>query len=436
MQRPTRSRLRRSFASGLLLGGCAGLAGGLTLSLLLSAPAAGGASPYPHFDLFAEVFHRIRTTYVEQIPSEQLVDAAVRGMVKELDPHSSFMNPDQFKALRDDNRGQYVGVGLELEVVDGNVGVKRVIEGGPAADAGFMPGDVFISIDEVSVEGAATSDVSQKLRGPRGVTLTVVVSRKVEGVATEVTLRVTRDTIRTEALTSRFVAPGYGMVSIGSFQADVGERLRAAIDDLEAENEGELRGLILDLRNNPGGLLAEAISVADAFLDDGVIVSTRGRQGGSSEEFAARRSDTRYRGPLVVLVNAGSASASEVVAGALQDSHRAIVVGNQTYGKGSVQSIVELPEGYGMKLTTSLYYAPSGRSIQNDGITPDLVLDSATAAAAPARPVRRERDLDGALPNPAPGKGDELGLGAIDDLQVRAAVNQLVAIDRFVGRGR
>ena len=416
----------RYLAAGLLAGAVLGVSGTLAVS------AAAATDEYGKLNIFSSAYAMILNRYVHQIPAERLIGAAVRGMVKELDPHCAFYDPKQFKSLKEDNNGQYVGVGIEMEMVPEGVLVKRVMKGGPSMDAGLHDGDRIDAIDGASMAGKTRDDAVALLRGPAGVTLKLDVTRTVEGKPVKLQIAVARDVIRTNTAEPELLTPGYGVVRIDGFKKDTGAELRAAIDSLESENKSPLKGLVLDLRDNGGGLLGEAVSVADAFLDEGLIVKTAKRDGAGAETFEADRGDTRFRGPLVVLVNGSSASASEVVTAALQDTHRAVVVGERTYGKGSVQSILDLPFDYGIKFTTALYFGPSGRSIQNDGIAPDI--EVARTPAPVDKNFKRERDLEGALANPAPAVDPLAGSSASGDPQLRAALQQLVALDAAASR--
>jgi carboxyl-terminal processing protease len=400
-------------------------------STLHAEPAP--SSTWRSLSLFADVYGHIQRRYVESVDEEQLVEQAIRGMMASLDPHSRFLNADEFAAMRDDTRGEYVGVGIEIEGLDGGgVRVLRVMEGGPAASAGVLAGDRFVEVNGNDATTWSTSDVVQVLRGPRGEPVDVVLERTPDGEPAQLlTLRLVRDVVQTVAVTSTMPVPGYGVITVRSFQAATGEDVRAAVDRLETEAGGPLRGLVLDLRSNPGGLLSQAISVSDAFLSEGVIVTTAGRQSSERESWSASRNATRYRGPLVVLVNRGTASASEIVAGALQDHRRAVVVGEATFGKGSVQSIIELAQGAGMKLTVSLYYTPLGRSIQGRGILPDLEVESGQDQGPVGSP-RGEARLDRSLAPPSVAVDEAVeALASIRDRPLRVAIEQLRAFEVF-----
>ena len=410
-----------------------GLLVGFTVGLIAAPESrADTAETYEALQRFADVLAHVQNHYVEDVDDEALIDGAIRGMLDQLDPHTVYMDPEQFAAMREDTSGEYVGVGMEISQEDAGFVIGTVFEGGPAFGAGVQSGDILVEVDGASTAEWTTEDVIHNLRGERGEPVTITVERSVEEVVSTIEFDLVRDRIQIDAVTEVLLGSGYGMVTIRSFQSNVGNEVRSAIDILESENGGELSGLILDLRGNPGGLLSEAISVSDAFLPSGAIVSTRGRWVDDDEEWNARRGNTRYTGPLVVLVNGSSASASEIVAGALQDNDRAVVIGTQTFGKGSVQSIIELDGGAGLKLTVSLYYTPDGRSIQNFGITPDLVVDASSIGPAVSEGVR-EADLEGTLDNPNgdEGEGDELDLSAIDDNQLVFAIQQLRAFDVF-----
>lgn len=348
---------------------------------------------YDRLAVFAEVLGIIEGRYVTEVDESELIDAAIAGLVAELDPYTQYMDADAYRAMREETRGAYVGVGITIEPADGGVMVRQVFEGGPAARAGILEGDVIVEIDGEPLATAATDDAVQRLRGRRGESVWVTIRRDAGAQGALLSFEIVRDRITVDAVTSELVVPGVGLVRMRQFQADVGSSIRTAIDRLQAEHGDRLDAVVLDLRGNPGGLLSEAIVVADAFVDDGTIVSTGGRVDGQ-KRWSARRSTTRYSGPLVVLIDGMSASASEVVAGALRDLDRALLVGERTYGKGSVQSMVELRDGGALKITTSRYFTPSGASIHDVGIAPDI--EVARDADASQLPVEAAgRDLSG-----------------------------------------
>lgn len=415
MQTPPRSILL--VALGAMLGV------GLSAGFRASPARADAPTPYDELDLFAEVFTQVRELYVEPVSDQQLIEAAIDGMMAELDPHSRYLTPDEYAAMRDTTRGEYVGVGIELGVDGDDVIVGAVFPGGPAADAGVVAGDRFVSVDGQPCDDLSTDEIVERLRGLRGDPVTVELDRGQQRLVFELV----RDIIQLDAVSASMPIDGVGLIRVSSFAQNVGADVRDAIDDLEAEHGTALDGLVLDLRGNPGGLLNEGIQVANLFLDQGVIVSTSGRDGRDEQVWEAAPGSLRYRGPLVVLVNEGTASASEIVAGALLDHRRAVVIGTPTYGKGSVQRILDLPGGSGMKLTISLYYTPSGSSIQNWGITPTLEVPAGETPIVDVVDVRgQEADLDGSLQNPgrAPAFA-ELDAAGITDAQLRAALLQI-----------
>ncbi|MCB9506272.1 MAG: S41 family peptidase [Myxococcales bacterium] len=378
------------------------------------APAVAVAQPiYDHLAVFAEVLGYVETRYVDDIDETALVQGAIRGMLGVLDPYSVYLTRNEFAAMRSDTRGEYVGVGVQIRIAAEGVYIEEVFEGGPADRAGAVAGDLMVTIGGDSAAGFTLDDVMDRLRGRRGEPVDVVVVR--EGIDEPVALTMVRDTIEVEAVTASMVAPGIGVVSLRQFQSDVSDDIRGAIDRLQSQNGAPLAGLVLDLRGDPGGLLNEAIDVADLFLSSGVIVSTGGRTQAAEVHHASRNS-TRYAGPMAVLMDGGSASASEIVGGALQDTGRALIVGEQSFGKGSVQTIIDLSDGSGLKLTIARYYTPSGRSIHGEGITPDLRVsadptDPATASVLDAQVLPPGVDLSG-----------------ISDGQLRAAVGSLLEV--------
>lgn len=363
---------------------------------------------YTHLATFAEVLGHVQNRYVNEVAEDVLIEAAIDGMLGELDPHSVYMDAEQYEAMRNDTRGEYVGVGIVIREVDSSVVVQEVFEGGPAMAAGVSVGDIIIGVAGESATGFGTQDVVERLRGRRGESVDVELRREVDGSYQDIAVTIVRDVIQVDAIAEEMPVPGYGLVQMRQFQSGVGDGVREAIDRLQAEHGEELAGVILDLRGNPGGLLSEAVEVSDVFLSSGDIVST-GSRASPSNRFEASRGSTRFDGPVVVLMDEGSASASEIVAGALQDNGRATILGTQSYGKGSVQSIIDLADGGGLKLTISLYYTPSGRSIQGEGIFPDVEVE-----AGPA---------DTSVPSLS-----GLDLSAVEDGQVRAALEYLSTV--------
>lgn len=327
--------------------------------------------------LFAEVLDRVRRDYVDAVSYGQLVEAAIRGMVADLDPHSSFLNSEEWYEIQISTRGNYSGVGLEVSMEDGIVTVVAPIDDTPAHKAGIRSGDIIISVDGEAVDGTNLNDTVSRMRGTPGTEVQVTVRRESETVPLTYVLK--RARIRVQSVKAEMLEPGIGYLRISQFSESTGPDLEAAIMELETENGGHLDGLVLDLRNNPGGILDGAVEVSDAFLESGMIVSADGRTSDATFIEEATPGDVTHGAEIIVLVNGGTASASEIVAGALQDHRRATIVGSQTFGKGSVQTVMPLSDGQAIKLTTSRYYTPSGDSIHQLGITPDVEFDEPAA---------------------------------------------------------
>ena len=332
-----------------------------------------GALPLDELRTFTEAYERIRQEYVESIDEATLIRNAIRGMLEGLDPHSGYLDADAYQRLREGTRGEFGGVGMEVGMEDGFLRVIAPIDDTPADAAGIQPEDLIIRIDGVSVKGLGLQESLDRLRGEPGTEVTLTILRGDDDRPFERVL--TRAIIEGRSVRSETLEPGYGYVRISQFQQRTGMAVLDAVEQLIRDNDGELKGLVLDLRNNPGGLLEAAVEVADAFISSGVLVSTDGRVERARDQFNATPNDVMEGAPLVVLVNAGSASASEIVAGALQDHRRAVVMGAPTFGKGSVQSIMPLRNATAIKLTTARYFTPNGRSIQAEGIVPDVVVD-------------------------------------------------------------
>lgn len=359
----------------LLIGTLLGALIALGTSVFANREQGEEVKPIPYEDLrvFTEVFHRIKHDYVEDIDDHTLLENAIEGMLSGLDPHSSYLNPDEYMEIQTSTSGEFGGLGIEVGMEDGFVKVIAPIDDTPAKKAGVKSGDMIIRLDDTPVKGMTLMEAVKIMRGKPGTAITLTVVR--EQVDKPLKITITRDIIQIKSVKSRMLEPGYGYIRISHFQAHTEEDLMKTLEELRTEGEGKLNGLILDLRNNPGGVLNGAVAVSDAFLNKGnTIVYTEGRIEESSLHFNARSPDLLRGAPIVVLVNGGSASASEIVAGALQDHRRAIIMGNQTFGKGSVQTIVPIKSDAALKLTTARYYTPSGRSIQAEGIKPDITL--------------------------------------------------------------
>ena len=334
-------------------------------------PAQAADDLYRQLDLMAQVFERVRANYVEEVPDSKLIEAAISGMLTDLDPHSAYLPPKSFDQMREQTSGEFGGLGIEVTMDKGVVKVVAPIEDTPADRAGIKSGDLIIQIDGEDIQGLSLGEAVEKMRGKVGEKISLKVFREEEKKAFDVTI--VRDKIKIRSVRWHLEDGGIGYVRITTFNEQVEELLPTALKELKEKNNGkDLDGLVLDLRNNPGGLLRQAIYVSDAFLDQGEIVSTKGRISSQNQVTHAEKGDLLNGKPIVVLINGGSASASEIVAGALQDHRRALVLGTKSFGKGSVQTVIELPEGAGMRLTTALYYTPSGRSIQAKGIEPDI----------------------------------------------------------------
>ncbi len=329
--------------------------------------------PWEDARLLAEVLEHVRRDYVERVDDRTLIENAIRGMVSSLDPHSAFLDNEEYDEIRISTTGNYSGVGIEVTMEGGAVKVVAPIEGTPAAKAGIEPGDTIISIDGVAVEQATLNEAINRMRGRAGTTVKVRVTR--EGVSSPLEFLLERSNVQVHSVKHELLEPGYGYVRITHFSETTGLDLNNSITALKAASPTGLKGLVLDLRNNPGGVLEAAVNVSDAFLDDGIIVTASGRVAESKFEMDATPGDITDGAEIVVLVNSGSASASEIVAGALKDHGRALLVGRTTFGKGSVQTVMPLSDGRAIKLTTSRYYTPSGVSIHHKGITPDVLVD-------------------------------------------------------------
>jgi len=354
--------------------------------------------PVEELRTFSDVFGRIKNDYVEDVEDSEMLNNAIRGMLSGLDPHSSYLDQEQFKELQVGTSGEFGGLGIEVGMEDGFVKVIAPIDDTPAQRAGIEAGDLIIRLDDTPVKGLTLNDAVKIMRGKPGTVLKLTVVR--EGVDQPLKIDIKRAIIKVKSVKSRMLEDGFAYVRISQFQSKTAENMVDAIEGLKKESDGALKGMVLDLRNNPGGVLNGAVAVSDAFLKKGLIVYTEGRVSDSKLRFNATPDDVLNTAPIVILVNQGSASASEIVSGALQDHHRAIVVGTPTFGKGSVQTILPLSNGTAVKLTTARYYTPSGRSIQAEGIKPDIELDQVRVSVVERSidPIK-EADLSGHLSN-------------------------------------
>lgn len=355
--------------------------------------AAEGGNDYESIELFTDVLAIVKKSYVEEVDTKKLIYGAINGMLSSLDPHSSFMPPDMYKEMKIDTKGSFGGLGIEITIKDGILTVISPIEDTPAFRAGIKAGDQILKIEDRFTKDLSIMDAVKRMRGPKGTKVTLTIMREGFDKPKEFTL--VRDTIQVKSVRFKSMDQGYGYVRIAQFQEKTDDDLVKALKAIKEENGGELKGLVLDLRNDPGGLLDQAVKVADHFIEDGLIVYTEGREKDSKMQFTARKSGTEPNYPMVVLINSGSASASEIVAGALQDHKRAVVMGTQSFGKGSVQTIIPLSDESGLRLTTARYFTPSGRSIQAKGITPDIVVERAEIQSTEKMEGHiREKDLE------------------------------------------
>ena len=392
---------------------------GVLISLNFSAVAQKSAGPLPIEDLraFTEVFGRIKNDYVEPVEDKKLISEAINGMLSGLDPHSAYLDVEAFRDLQVGTQGEFGGLGIEVGMEDGFVKVVAPIEDTPAWRAGLKSGDLIIKLDEANVKGMTLNDAVKRMRGKPNTPITLTFVRKGDAKPRVVTL--TRAVIQIQSVKSKLLEPGYAYFRVTQFQEHTGETLAKAADKMFKDNAGPMKGIILDLRNDPGGLLNGAVAISSAFLStESLVVYTEGRTEdakmklfarpeyylrGSKDDYLKKLPKEMKTLPMVVLVNSGSASASEIVAGALQDHKRAVVMGTQTFGKGSVQTILPLGNGTAIKLTTARYYTPNGRSIQAKGITPDIVVEEATLTEGEAATRLREADLERHLINPQTG---------------------------------
>ena len=404
------------------------------------------AVPVNDIRALVEVFHKIKKDYVETIDDKTLIENAMRGMLGGLDPHSSYLDADEYQDLQEGTSGEFGGLGIEVGMEDGFVKVIAPIDDTPAQEAGIQAGDIIVRLNETPVKGLSLNDAVKLMRGKPGTAIKLTIVR--DGEEKPLNFDIVRATVKVRSVRSRLLESDYGYIRVSQFQGATGEDLRKQLRELKAESKDGLRGLILDLRNNPGGILGAAVAVADAFLESGLIVYTDGRIKDSELEFSAKPPDLLQGAPLIVLVNEGSASASEIVAGALQDRHRALIMGRQTFGKGSVQTILPMNNKAALKLTTARYFTPSGRSIQAEGIKPDIVIDKLRLTQqASSTEVVKEANLARHLANPedvvdAPAVEAPPGPGTLDpeaplaeqDYELYEALNMLKGMSLLQAR--
>lgn len=423
---------------------------GLLAALLLALPAAAeeeteapeGLLPLDDLRTFTRVYEHIRSSYVDELSDATLLEYAIKGMMAELDPHSAYLDADSFEDLQVNTSGEFGGIGIEVGMENGFVKVIAPIDDTPAQRAGIEAGDLIIRLDEKPVKGMSLNDAVTLMRGPKGTELTLTIVR--EGVDQPFEVTVERDVIRVRSVRTRILDDHYLYLRIAQFQVDTGRDVMEKLESTLAE-QSDIRGIVLDLRNNPGGVLQASFDVADAFLDEGLVVYTEGRLEDSHTDYSATPGDVTGGLPLVVLINDGSASASEIVAGALQDQQRAVIMGTRSFGKGSVQTIVPIDDRRAIKLTTALYYTPAGRSIQAQGIEPDVWVERAKVTTIKPRLRTTEADLAGHLGNrvsDAPENGtkmrdkerEESSSLLENDNQLHEALNLLKGLSIFKSR--
>jgi len=391
------------------------------------APAS-NLETYRQLQLFGEVFTKFRSEFADEVKDQDMVEAAVNGMLSALDPHSSYLNAKNFEEMQEQTRGEFGGLGMEVTMENGLLKVISPIDDTPASRAGLKPGDLITHLNGKPVKGLSLPEAVEKMRGPVDSRVTLTIRRKGRqpfGVT------MNRAVIRIQSVKSRLLGDiGYIRITSFSEQTEIG--LKTAIDTLKRAHGKALRGFVLDLRNNPGGLLDQAIAVADDFLDKGEIVSTRGRNPDEAQRFDAHPGDLAEGLPIVLLINGGSASASEIVAGALQDQRRAVLLGTRSFGKGSVQTVIPMPEHGAMRLTTSRYYTPSGRSIQAEGIEPDILVEQARIERPGAKPATPAKTTKSPEPNPDEDESsDAPALDPAEDYQLQRATDLLKGVGFF-----
>jgi carboxyl-terminal processing protease len=393
----------KSFAKAALLGGVSILA--WSAHEADAATIEKRAQRYENIETFQKVLHFVEQNYVEEVENRQLVQGAIRGMLETLDPHSNFLSAEVFRDMKIETSGKFGGIGIEIGMKDNILTVVTPIEDTPAWKAGIKPNDRIVKIDGESTKGMTLADGVARMRGRKGQPITLTIAK--EGAGSPRDVRIIRELIKIQSVKSELLEKGFGYVRLSNFNETAAQDIRKAIQALEKKSDGKLAGLVFDLRYNPGGLLDQAVEVTSLFIDDGVVVSTIGRNKDQKEVRHATKGGARKDLPVAVLVNGSSASASEIVAGALQDHNRALILGQTTFGKGSVQTILDLGQEMGLKLTVARYYTPSGRSIQEKGVTPDVILEDldskVLADARKQSKAVREKDLKRHMVNPEKG---------------------------------
>lgn len=394
---------------------------------------------YKNLEIFTDVLALIRSSYVEDVDNRELVYGAIRGMLETLDPHSSFLTPEMYEDMQADTHGEFGGLGIEITIKDNTLVVVSPIEDTPAYTAGIKAGDRIVKINGQLTQDLEIMQAVRLMRGPKGEPVTLAIAR--QGKKELLVFTLIRDLIQLQSVKSRVIEENYGYVRVSQFQERTGRDLQEHLNRLREKNSSTLKGVILDLRNNPGGLLDQAVAVADLFLVDGLIVYTEGRDAEAQLKFSAVQTDTEPGYPMVVLINGGSASAAEIVAGALQDHGRAIILGEQSFGKGSVQTIIPLGDGSGLRLTTARYFTPSGRSIQARGITPDIIASQKFLPPQGETQQMREADLENhfdALPEKQIKMKDEDEQNSedSDDYQLLRALELLKGFEILKGSNR
>ncbi len=400
--------MTKQFKTALLLtlGILIGVSASVTSSVFATKEAAdANGLPLNELRNLSDIFSRIKSDYVEDVEDKVLLENAIKGMLSGLDPHSTYLNSDEYKELKIGTTGQFGGLGIQVGMEDGFVKVISPIDDTPAFRAGVEAGDLVIRLDDKPVKGMSLNDAVKIMRGKPGTDIELTIVR--EGEDKPLVIVITRDIIKVASVKNRMLEPGFGYVRITNFQSKTPRDLLKAINSLKEEYNDELKGLVIDLRNNPGGVLNAAADVSDLFINKGKLVYTEGRIENSKFEFNAKPGDVMNDAPIVVLINGGSASASEIVAGALQDHHRAVVMGSKSFGKGSVQTIQELRSGGAVKITTARYFTPSGRSIQGEGIEPDISLDKFKISEVEESNVSRLKEVDLGNHITNPDKTDE-----------------------------